>query len=238
MDTVLFDLDGTLLPINQEKFIEIYMGAMGEFVASKGINPKKLIKSMWIGTEAMIQNDGSMTNEERFWKVFNESFGDSELQIKDILDDFYNNLFEKAKIAAKMNPLAKKCVEVLKEKGYEVVLCTNPLFPKIATQTRMRWAGLDCDSFSMITTYENSSFCKPNMGYYKEALKKIGKKPHACIMIGNDVKDDMGVEELGMDTFLLKDHLINKEEKDIEKYKQGDFKELYQYIKELPSIVK
>lgn len=236
MNTVLFDLDGTLLPMDQEKFLEVYFGTMGQLVAKKGIDPKKLIKSIWVGTEAMIDNDGSMSNEKRFWNLFNEHFGETEDSIEDILEDYYKIEFEKVRVSLEKNPLAIKCVQTLKKKGYQLALTTNPLFPKIATYSRIRWAGLEPEDFSIITTYENCSFSKPNIEYYSEILKKIDKKPNECIMIGNDVNEDMCVAEMGMDTFLLKDCLINSDEKDIQEYKQGSFDELYDYIQNLPSV--
>ncbi|MEA3424180.1 MAG: HAD family hydrolase [Bacillota bacterium] len=236
MNTVLFDLDGTLLPIDQKKFLEVYFGTMEQLVESKGIDSKKMMKSLWVGTSAMINNDGSMSNEKRFWSVFYEHFGKLGDSIEEILDDYYKTEFEKAKVASKKHPLAIKCVQTLKKKGYQVALTTNPLFPDIATYSRIRWAGLEPEDFSIITTYENCTFSKPNIEYYSEILKKIDKKPNECIMIGNDVSDDMCVEDMGMDTFLLKDCLINSNGKDIQKYKQGNFDELYDFIKNLPPV--
>ena len=63
--------------------------------------------------------------------------------------------------------------------------------------------------FIHITSYENSSFCKPNLEYYEEILEVIGKRPEQCIMIGNDVSDDMVSSKLGMETFLITNHIVN-----------------------------
>jgi len=39
MNTVLFDLDGTLLPMDQEAFIRLYFGALTQkFAAHMGLN--------------------------------------------------------------------------------------------------------------------------------------------------------------------------------------------------------
>lgn len=236
MNTILFDLDGTLLPMDNEKFLEMYFSTMGEVVAKKGIDPNRLLKSLWVGTEAMLNNDGSMVNEKRFWNAFNEHFGESEASIKGILEDFYKTEFDKLKVASRRHPLAIECIQILKEKGYQLVLTTNPLFPEIATYSRIKWAGLEPEDFSVITTYENSSFCKPNIQYYNEVLKKIGKEPDECIMIGNDITDDMCVGEIGMHTFLLNDCLINSEDKNIQKFNQGNFDELYKFIQNLSVV--
>jgi len=100
----------------------------------------------------------------------------------------------------------------------------------------MQWAGLNPEDFDLITTYENSSYCKPNMEYYKSILNTIHKEPGKCMMVGNDVKEDMCAAKLGMDVFLLKDCLICSEEEDISHLKQGSFDELLEFIQKLPNV--
>jgi FMN phosphatase YigB (HAD superfamily) len=201
-----------------------------------GLDPQKMIQMVWAGTGDMIKNDGSRTNEQRFWEKACSMMGKEVMQLEPVFDHFYRNEFSAAKSTTLTHPHAVECIRLLKSKGYQVVLATNPLFPRIATHTRMQWAGLSPVDFEHITTYENSSYCKPNLEYYKEILKNIGRQPEDCIMIGNDVKEDMCVARLGMDTFLLKDCLICPEEEDITSYKQGSFDDLLEMIKQLPSV--
>jgi HAD superfamily hydrolase (TIGR01549 family) len=238
MNTFIFDLDGTLLPMpSQEKFLDTYIKALSGKLISYGKDPKMLIKAVMAGTEFMIKNDGSITNEERFWQEFCHILGEDARQLEEVFDDFYRNEFALAKCTTSTHPLANQCIKLLKEKGYRVALATNPLFPRVATLTRMLWAGLDPEDFDLITTYENSSFSKPNLNYYTEVLSNIGKNPEECIMVGNDVTEDMCAAHLGMDTFLLKDCLICPEGRDISYLKQGGFDDLYQMIERLPQIV-
>lgn len=232
MNTIIFDLDGTLLPMDQEQFIQIYFKELAKTAASFGYLPEDMQKAVWIGMKAMLENDGSMTNEERFWESFVKIFGEEVRAMEPEFHKFYLNEFSKAKIATVPTPLSNKSVKILKEKGYKVALATNPLFPRIATLTRMEWAGLDPLDFEIITTYENSSFCKPKLEYYKEVLAELGKDANECIMIGNDVREDMCAAKLGMDTFLLTDCVIDHG-KDISKYKRGNFEELYNFIIQL-----
>jgi FMN phosphatase YigB (HAD superfamily) len=243
MKTFIFDLDGTLLPMpSQKKFLDTYLSALCGTVSTYGYDPQKLIQALMAGTGLMLSNDGSMTNQERFWTEFGRIFGSDEQgsiamepnQIENIFDDFYRNEFSRAKITTTTHPLANTCIQLLKDKGYQIVLATNPLFPRIATLTRILWAGLDPEDFDHITTYEVSSYCKPNLEYYKEVLKSINRRPEECIMVGNDVTEDMCVSQLGMETFLLKECLISPEGLDITCFKQGDFEDLYQLIQELP----
>lgn len=237
MNTFIFDLDGTLLPMpDLELFIKVYFDSLSKKFVSYGIEPNSLKKAVRDGLFAMIKNDGSMTNEERFWQILCGIMGENAKSLEPIFYDFYKNEFSEARITTGTNPKAAMCIKLLKEKGYRVVLATNPVFPKIATYTRISWAGLDTNDFELITTYENSSYCKPNLKYYEEILSGLGRKARECIMVGNDVKEDMCASELGMDTFLLTECLINSENSDIGIYKHGNFDELLKMIRQLPDI--
>lgn len=237
-DTILFDLDGTLLPMpSQRRFTELYIKALALKFTPLGYDGKLIADGVLAGLHAMMANDGSMSNEERFWIAF-ESITASTGIKKDTLDfdDFYNNGFEYSRDATSVNPLAKKCVELLKKKGYTTVLATNPIFPVIATKKRIEWAGLDFGDFEEVTTYENYSYCKPSPDYYTQLLGRIGKKPCECIMIGNDVREDMVTKSMGMNEFLLTDCLINRDKEDIVQYRNGNFESLYEFVKALPEI--
>ena len=237
MNTVIFDLDGTLLPMpSQELFVETYFKALAKKLAAHGMQPKELIGAVGAATAAVIKNDGTMTNEQRFWEQFCNLVGESAVELTPVFEHFYQNEFAEVKETTSKHPHARECIKTLKSKGYQVILATNPLFPRIATVTRMQWAGLDPEDFELITTYENSSYCKPNMNYYKEILAAIEKQPEECIMVGNDVNEDMCVSDLGMKTYLLKDCLICPEDESIDHLQQGDFDDLLKMLQELPAL--
>ena len=226
INTILFDLDGTLLPMDQEKFVNGYFKMLAAKLAPYGYEPQQLINAILAGIEAMIKNDGSQLNEDAFWKRFVEIYGDKVLTDKPVFEDFYKNEFQDARSFCGFNPKAAETVRSLKDKGYRVVLATNPLFPSIATESRIRWAGLEPSEFDLYTTYENTSYCKPNLDYYRDILKRIDCRPEECLMVGNDVGEDMVVEALGMQAFLLTDCLINTQKKDITAYPHGSFEQL------------
>ena len=227
MYTVLFDLDGTLLPMDQDDFINAYFKLLAKKLAPHGYDPDDLMKVVWKGTEAMVKNDGSKTNEEAFWDTFCSIYGDKAREDTAVFEDFYANDFQKIKDVCGFNPKAAEIIKKLKEAGCRVVLATNPVFPKIATESRIRWAGLDPADFEYFTTYENSSYCKPNPKYYVEILQKIGAEPKDCFMVGNDVNEDIGAATaVGLKVFLLTDCLINKDDIEIAFYPNGGFGEL------------
>ena len=230
---ILFDLDGTLLPMEQEEFTKAYFGSIAKTLAPIGYEPKKLVESIWSGTIDMIKNDGAMTNEEVFWNKFCEIYGDQARLDNKYFDDYYKTNFDSVRGSCGYNEMSAKVVAALKNKGYKLALATNPIFPSIATEKRIAWAGLDRNDFELYTTYENSKHCKPNLEYYKDILSSLGATAEECLMVGNDVSEDMVVSELGLKVFLVTDNLINKYNKDISNYTQGSLEDLLEYLNTL-----
>lgn len=231
--TVLFDLDGTLLPMDQDVFVKEYFGRIAGKLAPQGYDPKRLVDTIWRGTGAMVKNDGSMSNEEAFWKVAVAVYGDQIVIDKHFFDEFYEEEFDKIKVVCGYHPAAAQIVHSLKENGLRVALATNPIFPARATQWRIQWAGLAPGDFELYTTYENSRYCKPNLDYYRDILTELNVKAEECLMIGNDVGEDMVARELGMQVFLLTDCLINKSDADVNDYPHGGFRELRKFLEQI-----
>ena len=231
--TILFDLDGTLLPMDQEVFVKDYLGRLAKKMAPHGYDPQLLVQAVWKGTGAMVKNDGRQSNEAVFWQVFTGIFGQEAMKDLPLFEEFYETEFQEARRSCGFNPAAAETVRALHAMGYTTVLATNPLFPPVATQSRVRWAGLEPEDFAFITTYDNSSFCKPNPDYYREILGKLKLKSEECLMVGNDVGEDMIAESLGMQVFLLTDCLINRDGSDISRYPHGSFPELLSCIRSL-----
>ena len=231
--TVLFDLDGTLLPMDQDIFVKEYFGRIAGKLAPQGYEPKKLVDTIWRGTGAMVKNDGSTSNEEAFWKVAVAVYGDQIMKDKHFFDEFYEEEFDKIKAVCGYHPAAAEIVHRLNEKGLRVALATNPIFPARATQWRIQWAGLTPEDFELYTTYENSRYCKPNLDYYRDILSQLNVSAEECLMVGNDVGEDMIAQQLGMKVFLLTDCLINRTGEDISQYPHGSFAELAAFIEML-----
>ena len=227
--TVLFDLDGTLLPMDQELFLKAYLGGLCKKLAPLGYDPKAVTDGIWKGTGAMVGNDGAQTNEAVFWQVFCSLLGEDTRKDEPVFEDFYRNEFQKVAEVCGKNPAAKELIEGLKAKGLRLVLATNPLFPAIATHSRVRWAGLEPEDFAYITTYENSSRCKPNPDYYREILDKLGLQTEECVMVGNDAQEDGAAAALGLPVFLLTDCLIDRAG-EVEKFPHGGVKQLLEWL--------
>lgn len=231
--TILFDLDGTLLPMDNAAFTKGYFKLLAARLAPLGYEPEKLVDAIWSGTAAMVKNDGSQNNEAAFWKRFSEIYGEKVLGDLPVFENFYATDFQQAKAICGFNPKAAETVRTAKNLGFRVALATNPIFPAIATESRIRWAGLQPEDFELYTTYENIGYCKPNPAYYQELLDQLNESPERCLMVGNDVAEDMIAEKLGMQVFLLTDCIINKEDADISLYPRGGFDDLLEHIRTL-----
>ena len=153
---VLFDLDGTLLPMDQDEFTGYYFGRLCAKAAPRGYEAEKLVATIWKGTAAMMKNDGSVTNEEAFWNHFASVHGEEKLADKPVFDEFYANEFEDAKASCGFNPAAVEAVRELKAMGLRVTLATNPIFPETAQLKRIRWAGFEPEDFEFHASYETA----------------------------------------------------------------------------------
>ena len=227
---VLFDLDGTLLPMDMDEFTGGYFKLLAKKAAPCGYDFQPLVKAIWHGTAAMVKNDGSCSNEEAFWKDFAAVYGPAALKDRPMFEEFYANEFREARRFCGYNPKARETVRRIRSLGLRTALATNPLFPRAATEIRIGWTGLEPEEFEFFTTYENIGWCKPNLDYYRELLRRAGLGAGECLMVGNDVGEDMVASELGMKVFLVTDCLINKAGADISNYPHGGFDELQAYV--------
>lgn len=234
-DTFLFDLDGTLLPMDFNKFMELYFYNLGVHFYGK-IEPKLLGKYIMESTEVMVQNNNGESNEDKFMNHFETLIGVDVSEYRKQFDVFYDTLFENVKLSTYQSEEMINSIKLLKEKGYRVVIATNPLFPMKANLHRIRWAGINKDDFEYISSFEKNKYCKPHLEYYNEVLESINKKPEECFMIGNDVSDDLPAGRLGMETYLITDCIVNQKNLPIVANHKGTYKEFYEFVKQLNTL--
>lgn len=208
---VFFDLDGTLLPMNEDEFVGVYFKLLCKKASKLGYEPNKLINTITKGIENMYKNDGSCTNEATFWNLFKEVYGEDKLKDIEFFNSFYINEFKETKITCKDNPLAKEIVNFCNKNVEKTILSTNPIFPYQGTLTRMGFIGLKEDDFDYITAYENSSYTKPNPKYFKLLLEKFNLKPEEVILFGNNTLEDAYcAAQVGIKTYLVDGYIIDK----------------------------
>ena len=235
INTILFDLDGTLLPMNPDKFMYLYFKELGKHF-KEYIDPEKITEVIMDCTTVMIKNIEPILNQDIFMKRFKEIVGGNKDFYLSEFHKFYDGSFKAVQESTWQNENIINSVRLLKEKGYKVVIATNPLFPMKANHHRIRWAGLDPEDFEYISSFENNQYCKPNLEFYQEVLSNINKQPSECMMVGNDVLEDLVSAKLGLKTFLIDECIINTHNLDINANHVGNYNDFYNLVKELKSL--
>ena len=231
---VLFDLDATLLPMDQDVFLKTYFGLLTKTMVANGYNGDIFMKALWAGIHTILKNDGGMTNEQAFWQAFKAFYAGGDGPRETVFNYFYQNVFIGTKQACYYDERPRKIVDKVKEKGLIQALATAPVVPLIATETRMGYVGLSPTDFSLVTSYETCTSSKPNPHYYRDVAARLGVTPAECLMVGNDVTDDiLPATEVGMQVFLLTDYLINKIDADITVWPHGNYDDLLAYLEKI-----
>lgn len=236
MKAILFDLDGTLLPMDTDDFLTHYFKAIAGHVKHI-MEPNTVIEHIMSSTKAVIVNeDAQRTNEQVFIEEFLRRSKLRQEDIWPVFDQFYADVFPELRAHVHPNRLSRRIIQEALQQGYRLVVATNPVFPRAAIRERMKWSEIDDLPFEWVTVYEESHFCKPALQYYAEICEHIGVKPEDCIMVGNDVQEDMVASQLGMKTFLVTDYAVDRGHPHYRIDERGTLEELYAKLKNRSGI--
>ncbi len=204
IEAILFDLDDTLLVNDSRAFMNRYFTLLSQFAESV-MEPRAFLDNVAKATRATIFNtDPMLTNADAFWAEFESLSGQRRADLEPFFADFYTQEFSKLRTGTGQEPRAVDLVERALADGRQVIIATNPLFPQIAIEQRLAWAGLPVDShdFALVTTYEGMHAAKPQPAYYQEILTLIDVPPARAMMVGNDwVNDVEPAAAIGLHTF-------------------------------------
>jgi HAD superfamily hydrolase (TIGR01509 family) len=200
---VLFDLDGTLLPIDFDSFLPRYLKRLfGWYLRTSGVD---IAAPSMAAISVMMKNDGSRTNSDAFWGSNMVSLGFDRARFEEIYADFIITEGSLLGEGVAADPAARELVDALRSRGMRTALATNPVFPMVMIQTRARWAGLDSADFDLVTCSDRMRYCKPSLGYYRQVSEMLGIDPSECLMVGNDLAMDLEpAARVGMRTCLVR----------------------------------
>lgn len=203
---ILFDLDDTLLGNDMDRFLPGYFALLGQY-AEKYMSRDQFLQELMTSTQAMIRNvDPALSNRDVFWQTFAARTGLDAVELEAFFEQFYRNQFHQLRNRTEKRPFAQKLVQYCLDHNLDVVIATNPLFPLMAIEARLAWAGLPVTeyNFALVTAYENMHAAKPQRAYYSEILERIGCAPEKALMIGNDWENDiLPAHSVGMQTYWL-----------------------------------
>ncbi len=209
----LFDLDGTLLQMDTDHFLEQYLKLISSRFAHL-VPPEQMARQIMASSYATIGNHcPKNTNEDKFMAHFLPKIGRDRTEMQPLFDRFYVEHFPALAKHVQASPLGRELVRVALDKGYRIVLATSPIFPLKAVEHRMAWAGVDDLPWEHISCLETAHFCKPNPAYFQEVLEQIGADPVDCIHFGNDLDEDMAASKIGIPVVMVEDYLINRHQR-------------------------
>lgn len=204
-----FDLDGTLLNIDTERFLRQYLGLLGRTFADV-MPAEQFAREVMGATMATIADPRpDMTNQEKFMSRFLPRTGRSTEELLPRFAAFYRDVFPSLRPREDKQWPGRDLVVTALDKGWQIVLATNPVFPREAVMERMHWAGIADLPWAHVTTYENTRFCKPNPDYFSDILAGLGANGSNVLHFGNDNVEDLAAAEAGIDVVLVTDNLID-----------------------------
>jgi FMN phosphatase YigB (HAD superfamily) len=206
IQSLLLDLDDTLLGNEVDIFMQGYFGLLSDY-AGQIFDSSTFLPKLMQATRAMIQDtDPNLTNDQVFWHSFEALTGGKREDLEPFFQIFYEKEFSRLKPTTQRRPAAAAIVRAASEQGLSVVVATNPLFPLVAIEQRLEWAGIPVDEydFALVTSYENMHAAKPQPAYYREILAAVGSEPGRALMVGDDWKNDiLPAAMVGLHTFWI-----------------------------------
>ncbi|MGA2157987.1 MAG: HAD family hydrolase [Dehalococcoidia bacterium] len=206
LKAVLFDIDNTLILYDEARFLQSYFPMVA--ARFKDIIPSdRFADKLMQATLVMHQNDGSMTNRERFMGAFCQGTDWRWDDIWSRFENFYLEDWDKLKDEVKIPDHTSDVFRTIGLRGLKIVIATNPIFPHIAQMKKLEWAGLGDIDAALVTDIDNMSFCKPQLGYFRQICREIDENPEDCLMVGDDPANDMVSARIGMKTYMAVDSL-------------------------------
>ncbi len=204
LKAVLFDLDNTLIHFGERQFFQSYIPAVTR-VFTDIMPADQFLERLLSATGTVLNNNGRMLNVDCFMNAFCRGHEPHRDELWRRFLRFYETEYDQFRSLASVPAGAREMLLQLREGPLKLVIASNPLWPSIAQNKRLAWAGLGDVDFDLITHIENMAYCKPRIEYYHEICRKIGERPAACLMVGNDPINDMVVGTIGMKTFMVTD---------------------------------
>jgi FMN phosphatase YigB (HAD superfamily) len=208
LKAVLFDLDDTLLGNSMDTFLPAYFQALTRYLDHL-IPPERLIAQLMRATKAMDANHNRhITNEEAFASAFYPALKPDRSTLERHFQHFYVDEFPKLKSLTRRRREARSLVEWALGRGIQVAVATNPLFPRVAVEQRLAWAGVPVDDFgyALVTTYENMRATKSHPAYYREILSRLGRRCGECLMVGDSWEMDvLPASSVGLQVYWVTD---------------------------------
>jgi len=200
---LLFDLDGTLLDIDGEQFLDDYVAALAPYF-QRWADVDVFTRSVMAASVPIFGLHPHETNGEVFRNHLSRHLGMAPSVVDETMGRFHREAMDAMPIRRGPIADARPCVEAALRGGFQVAVATTPIYQPAVVALRLRWAGLEDIPWSLVTHSENMHTCKPDVDYFAEAASLLGIPPTQCLMIGDDRLQDMPAAKCGMHVYWTK----------------------------------
>ncbi|MCF8078505.1 MAG: HAD family hydrolase [Desulfobacterales bacterium] len=204
IEAVLLDLDNTMVLFDETTYVEEYFERLFPWFSDL-FSPEELTERVMTATGGLRENSGRVSNREFFLDRFDADGTAGRSRVWERFMGFYEEDYPGIRVKASAPAGLQNVLFSLARSRLKLVLASNPVFPLIAQETRMGWAGIAPSHFDLFTHIENMSFVKPNLGYYRQICDMLRVPPASCLMVGNDPVADMEARRAGLKTYLSTD---------------------------------
>jgi len=199
---VLFDLDGTLLDIDVDQFIERYTRSV-----ARQLLPEDADRGFAVlagSTYAMLAPEANDdTNQACLLRQLSDNLGKSPAEIWRSILSLTKDLLPAFKVMAKPIAGAADVVREVHERGLKVVVATMPIYPRHVMMERLDWAGVRTEWIDHVACLEANRSTKPHKSYFLEMADAVATPPEECLMVGDDEDQDMPALAAGMSVHML-----------------------------------
>jgi FMN phosphatase YigB (HAD superfamily) len=207
---IFFDLDGTLLQVDMERFIPAYIDGLAGVcadLAERRRFSEVLLKATW----ALLHSDrGECSNQQLFNTAIERHLTIAPGLFAQRLERYCAEQLPALETLITPHPLVPRILQGCFERGLKVVVATNPVFPRPLVEARLGWGAMGAFPFDLVTSYENCRYCKPHPGFFEDILQTLELAPQHCLMVGNDTVHDLSARQAGIATFLLDTWLVDR----------------------------
>ncbi len=202
---LLVDLDGTLVAGDGLRMrLEFIFRIMQSWRLHRGFHKHiQAIRQIQVAADSA---SSEQTNEVRMVQAFANTFQMKEEDARRLLESSIQDVFPTLSRYFFPVPGAASFIKWA-ENHFPLILATNPIWLPEAIELRVKWAGLNIQSFRSFTHAKRMHACKPKLEYYQELIEQEELNPNECLLIGNDKRNDLPAVHLGINVFLLKPHL-------------------------------
>ena len=204
LKAVLLDLDNTLILYDELKYYTAYFKKLNQYFDDE-FDPADLRERVINGTMVLRHNRGLKNNLQHFLEVFAH---EREVEIPKLWKRFmafYQEAYDDITVTVSVPEGLHPVIDQLRHSDLKLVIASNPIFPVIAQEKRLRWGGLEPAWFDLFTHIENMRFVKPAIDYFQQTCELIGEAPTDCLMVGNDPVNDMAAAQAGLRTYRTTD---------------------------------